>query len=92
MTIEQAIYDIPALSKCDAERLGDQILDLMIEMLQHDHDLPLRCFLDWAIVLANVRQQIVKHIHDRVADHVDRNDVFNELRDHDLLDREECGP
>jgi hypothetical protein len=88
MTIEQAIQDLRALGKSDAEQLGDQIRNQLIDVLQRDPALPARTFLVWTIALANARQHFVEHINLIINDHVDRNDVYNELRDHGLLDAE----
>jgi hypothetical protein len=88
MNIEQAIYDLHALGRRDAEWLGDQIVDRVIEALQRDPVVPARHSLDWMIALANVRQRIVQHLSIIVDDNIDRSDVFNALRDHGLLDTE----
>jgi hypothetical protein len=88
MTIQRAIQDLYGLGKCDAEQLGDQILDHLVKVLQHDPAFPGRSFLIWSVALADARQRIVEYVHDIIADHVARDDVLNELRDHDLLDTE----
>jgi hypothetical protein len=89
MSIEKAIQDLSALDKHDAERLSDQIRDLIIdEVLQRDPNMPNHSYAVWVLVLAGVRQQIAQLIHDVIHDHIDRSDVLDELRDHDLLDVE----
>jgi hypothetical protein len=88
MSIEHDIRGLYGLSRCDAGQLGDQILDSLIGALMRDPSLPTRASLHWAVALANVRQQVVEHIHDVIDDYVARDDVLNELCDHDLLDLE----
>jgi hypothetical protein len=82
VTIEQAIWDIAALRKRDAEQLADQAIDLMIEQLMRDPALPKRSFQDWSIRLANVRQRVIERIHRRIDGHVDRQDVLNVFDGH----------
>jgi hypothetical protein len=78
-TIEQAIYDLYALDRCDAEQLSQEIIDRTIDVLLHDPALPPRSFLIWSIKLANARQQIAEHLHPIVDNRIDRDDVLREL-------------
>jgi hypothetical protein len=89
MTLEQSINDLHALGKCDAERLGDQIRDRVIdEVLLRDPNLPSRSFCTWVLVLMGVHHQIVELIHRIIIDRIDRQDVLNELNFFGLLDTE----
>jgi hypothetical protein len=89
MSIEKAIQDLSALDKHDAERLSNQIRDLIIdEVLRRDPGMPNQSYAVWVLVLAGVRQQIAQLIHSVIHDHVDREDVLGELRGHGLLDME----
>jgi hypothetical protein len=84
--IEQAIADLAALTKIDAQELADHARDMLIEILRRDPTLPPRSFLNWSIALAPAWQRIVDHHHSRIDEHVDREDVLRELRDEGLLD------
>jgi hypothetical protein len=77
MTIAQAIEDIAALDRRDAEQLTDQIIDLLIRELMRDHTLPSRSSPDWSIKLATARQHVGELIHRRINGRVDRQDVLN---------------
>jgi hypothetical protein len=79
VTIAQAIGDIAALGKRDAEQLTDQIFDVLVEKLMRDPTLPIRSSLDWSIALANARQLAIERIHRRINGYVDRQDVLDVL-------------
>jgi hypothetical protein len=75
MSIEKAIQDLSALDKRDAEKLGDQIRDLIIdEVLHRDPDMPGHSYTVWVLVLSGVRQQIAELIDSVIHNHVDRED------------------
>lgn len=86
MTIEQSIHNIAALNKHDAEKLADVIIDRIIAVLRRDRTLLARSALAWALILADARRFAAERIYTCIHDHVDRADVLNELRDHDLFD------
>jgi hypothetical protein len=81
MMTANAIWDIAALGKCDAEQLTDHGIDEVIKELRRDPTLPIRSSLDWSIKLANARQRVIEHIHRRINGHVDRQDVLNVVGD-----------
>ena len=79
MTIVDAIYDIAALDKRDAEELADQIIDVLIQVFVRDPALPDFSYPEWLIKLADVRQRVTAHMHRQINGHLDRQDVLNVL-------------
>ena len=67
----RAIENIPALDQRDALALADEIIDDMIAVLQRDHSISSRSFIEWSLVLANLRARIAERITNAIAGHVD---------------------
>ena len=75
----RAIENIPALDQRDALALADEIIDDMIAVLQRDHSISSRSFIEWSLVLANLRARIAERIANEIEGHVDLRTVLLEI-------------
>jgi hypothetical protein len=70
------IEDIHALDQVDAAELADTIVDAIIDALKRDLALPKRKSIEWNLALAKAHAFAVEQIHNRIFNHVDREDAL----------------
>jgi hypothetical protein len=79
----QALADLPALDRADAERMAEKIItDFVIPALLSDpwikqprKEMDRRETIGWWHALAEPRQRIADFLHERIHDRVAREDV-----------------
>lgn len=70
------IEDIHALDQVDAAELADVIVDAVIDVLRRDLASPKRSAIEWNLTLAQAHAFAVEQIHNRIFNHVDREDAI----------------
>jgi hypothetical protein len=74
--IYRAVEDLPVLSRRDADRLADRIIDDLIEALRRDPTMPRRSSAEWDLVLAKLRPRMDERIASMVIGRVDLEEVL----------------
>lgn len=74
--IYEAVKNIPAFGRRDAAAEGDRLFDMIVEALRRDPTLPPRSSFEWALALANLRQQITEEIACVIVGRVDLDEVL----------------
>jgi hypothetical protein len=74
--IEAALQNIAGLDRRDADRLTDQIIDMLIDkVLSRDTALPRRTSIEWLVKLADAHSRIAELINRRIHGRVTLDDV-----------------
>ncbi len=76
--LEQALDDVPALDRADAQMLADRIFDGVVAELRRAPSLPASA-ADWDLFFAEARIRAAEQIYRRIHDHVDRTDLLRVL-------------
>jgi hypothetical protein len=76
----QAIENVPVFGRRDAAAEGDRLFDVIIEALRRDPTLPPRTSLEWALALADLRQQLAEEIADVIVGCADLDQVLATVR------------
>jgi DNA-binding transcriptional regulator YdaS (Cro superfamily) len=78
--VYEAVENIRALDRRDAQVLADEIVDDMIAALQRGREIPPRSFARWSLVLADLCARIAERIANEIEGHIDRETALLELK------------
>jgi hypothetical protein len=67
------------LTRQDAAQLADHIVDAAIKTLQRDRKSPVRTYFAWALVLADLRNEITEKIAGAIVGRADHDDIVTAL-------------
>jgi hypothetical protein len=76
----EAIENISVFGRRDAAAEGDRLFDVIVEALRRDPTLPPRSSFEWALALANLRQQITEEIAGVIVGCADLEEILATLR------------
>jgi hypothetical protein len=72
----EAIENIPAFGRRDAEAEADRIVDSVIQALRRDPTVPQRSFAEWELVLADLRIPLSEQLAEGMTGLVDIDEVL----------------